>query len=374
MAPVSGFDPLFAALEQQFPNVVSLSIPDQVPQQQKRSFCRRLAGKMLGHRSVVVTPTGIAPSPWVGKRQEWAGLQILDHARNNPGAWIILSVGENQYGYVLSTAPVELRKNLVFVAHQPPAWYRLNWRDFRVFDHVGAVVCLSSNQADFFESVCECRVIRLHHGVCHHYFQPAGGDFTATNPPRLLFVGLWLRDFAVLEASMAELWRRCPELRLDCVVPNHGRNDPAVFRLARDARVHWHESLPPESLRALYQQALLLFLPLIDATANNAIVEAVACGLPVVTSDVGGVSEYLPAGGGTLCPAGDSGAHVSAVIDWLENPVRRFEAAKVLRVHAVERLDWNCIAVEFHDCLARLQELHVIEPESSRHSRSRPVS
>jgi glycosyltransferase involved in cell wall biosynthesis len=37
----------------------------------------------------------------------------------------------------------------------------------------------------------------------------------------------------------------------------------------------------------LYQHASLLFLPLIEATANNAVVESFACGLAVISSAIG---------------------------------------------------------------------------------------
>ena len=37
----------------------------------------------------------------------------------------------------------------------------------------------------------------------------------------------------------------------------------------------------------------LLFMPLKDATANNAVLEGIACGLPVLTTDLVSTREYL---------------------------------------------------------------------------------
>jgi glycosyltransferase involved in cell wall biosynthesis len=45
-------------------------------------------------------------------------------------------------------------------------------------------------------------------------------------------------------------------------------------------------------LLSLYNDSRLLFLPLIDATANNSLLEAAACGVPIITSNLPSVKEY----------------------------------------------------------------------------------
>jgi phosphatidylinositol alpha-mannosyltransferase len=60
------------------------------------------------------------------------------------------------------------------------------------------------------------------------------------------------------------------------------------------------------------------------AVANNALLEQMACGLPVVATDVGAVREYLGDEAGLLFPPGDAGALAAGVLRLLEDgPARR---------------------------------------------------
>ncbi len=74
-----------------------------------------------------------------------------------------------------------------------------------------------------------------------------------------------------------------------------------------------------DALRNLYQSASLAIFSFRDATANNALLEAMACGLPIVATDVGGVSEYTDDDSATLCRPGDPEDLANAVNGLLAN-------------------------------------------------------
>jgi glycosyltransferase involved in cell wall biosynthesis len=92
--------------------------------------------------------------------------------------------------------------------------------------------------------------------------------------------------------------------------------------------------LSDEQLLEEYRQAWVVLLPLIDATANNALLESMACSLPVVVSDVGGIRDYAGPECGALCPPRDVQAHAAATIELLLDSPRREAAGRAARARA----------------------------------------
>ena len=110
--------------------------------------------------------------------------------------------------------------------------------------------------------------------------------------------------------------------------------------------MRWHAGISAEDLRDLYARATLMFLPLADCVANNAIVEALSSGLQIVTSRIGTIHEYVPPDCGTLCPPDDPEDHARAILRWLEQD-RRNEARPGSRAFAQQHLNWSVIARQF---------------------------
>ena len=72
------------------------------------------------------------------------------------------------------------------------------------------------------------------------------------------------------------------------------------------ARVTYPSQIDDDQLRTLYQTADVGVFCLADSTANNAILEAMSCGVPIVATDVGGMKEYLGKDTGILCGPGNA--------------------------------------------------------------------
>jgi glycosyltransferase involved in cell wall biosynthesis len=80
-----------------------------------------------------------------------------------------------------------------------------------------------------------------------------------------------------------------------------------------------------------------------NATANNVILEAMACGQPVVAESVGGIPEYVDASCAILTAAGDADGLARALLELQGSPARRDALAAGARKRA-EMLDWKNVA------------------------------
>jgi glycosyltransferase involved in cell wall biosynthesis len=353
-AAKSGIDPLFSALEQRAAGgVQNFFVTQETGAGDRGRFSLQGRLRRLLASSGPGTPKIDSLSPFVAARHELMGAKVIRYAKRHPKSLILLSAGENQFGRNFVAADKAIRSRTVVCLHQPPSWLRLHWRDLSALAGLGAIICLSREQREYISGACPSPTILIRFGIDHDFFRPAERRNTERSS-HLLFVGNWLRDFETLVKAMRQVWNERPTVVLDCVIPHGYRSHPALLRLARDPRVRWHAGISSEALRDLYQQAALLFLPLIDAVANNSIVEALASGLPIVTTNVGGTADYIPEAAGQLCPPDDADAHARAVLGWLGDRARLDKASAAGREFAKDRLDWGRTAEKLGADLAKL--------------------
>lgn len=168
--------------------------------------------------------------------------------------------------------------------------------------------------------------------------------------PTVLYVGRLQRTsrckgVPVLLDAFAKVAAEVPDARL--VVVGDGDDVPALqaqaSALALDGRVEWRGAVHGEALVAAYQQSSVVALPsLTDAESfGMTLIEAMACGRPVVGSRVGGIPSVVRDGvDGVLVPPGDAGALAAALVDVLD-PARGEALGAAGRAAAVERWDWR---------------------------------
>lgn len=173
--------------------------------------------------------------------------------------------------------------------HQPVKWWEdLKFRP-RVLDNLKNTnfsICLSSNQSLFVKEYLETDNVRfIPHGVYTDFYLP---DFKKTRDHNnILVVGSWLRDFPLLIKVIEKCKTKYPNLYFSIVAES---NKSREFN--RLDNVKFYSNISNDSLIDLYNTCSFLFLPLLDSVANNALLEALSCGTPILISKIGGVLDY----------------------------------------------------------------------------------
>jgi len=153
--------------------------------------------------------------------------------------------------------------------------------------------------------------------------------------PRILFVGGQFDRKGgpdLLEAARSF----GDSIELDIVTSGEVGTIPA------GVRANIHRSLKPQSenLVTLYRNADIFALPSRGDCMPQAVIEAIACGLPVVATRVGAIPEMVSDGvNGYLVPARDPRALSSAIHALLKNPGRRHAMGHHSRVLAQQAYD-----------------------------------
>jgi glycosyltransferase involved in cell wall biosynthesis len=169
------------------------------------------------------------------------------------------------------------------------------------------------------------------HGIDTVFFHPVPRPEASI--VRCLTVGSYLRDWPLLH-GIARALSDEPAVVFDVV-----SSSAPEFHIP-SVSVHRHVS--DEALRELYQRADILLLPLSDATANNALLEGMASGLPVIASELPSIREYAGPGVGFFVTH-EIDAFVEAIRELVRDADVRNRLGHVARARA-EALSWRRIA------------------------------
>ncbi len=236
-----------------------------------------------------------------------------------------------------------------------------------LMQRLGGAVLLSSRDVPAFSAwLGPEKVIHIPHGIDIDAFRPA--KFIARKTARFLFIGMMLRDFEVAHRVVD----RCREDQIEAefviVIPPAGRS---FFTGCSNAKIL--SGITEPDLIALYRSCDALFLPLIDATANNALLEALACGVPVISTRVGGVPDYVDDSCGWLLPPGNCDAALECVRAIAKDREPALSKRQPARRKA-EGFAWQTIAAEMRAAYARLRRTGHLAPRETIADERNPVT
>jgi glycosyltransferase involved in cell wall biosynthesis len=187
---------------------------------------------------------------------------------------------------------------------------------------------------------------------------PNGVDTTRFTPPVnssrddvILYVGTLIerKGLEYLLSAMSAVFESFSSYRLALV--GEGPQESKLKQLAEDLgvakRVSFLGFQPPERVRMWMQRAKVLVLPSLEEGMGVVLLEALACGTPVVGSQVDGIQEVITPDVGLLVPPADSAALSKAIQSILSNTQRWTDMSQHARERAVTHYDWDYVADQF---------------------------
>ena len=237
----------------------------------------------------------------------------------------------------------ELHRPFTFTAHGYDV-YRRPPEDFAERAGAAAAVVTVSRanarhiERNFGVSAADLSVIPC--GIDTERFRPAPGPKPA--PPRILCVArlVPVKNHELLLRACSLLKERGREFRCVLVGDGTGRRDLETLRaeLRLEGHVAMEGALTQAGVLEHWREAAIGTLTSVSEGMPVALMEAAACGVPVVATDVGGVAELVDHGRtGFLVPSGDVAALAAALESLLAEPETAREMGRAARSRAEER-------------------------------------
>ena len=251
--------------------------------------------------------------------------------------------------WLLGRVPRARRKNkLIATFHEPDS--ALDWLKIdKIVSNLDAVILVSESQRVYFEKLLPPdRIFVAPHGIDSSFFKPAE-EFS--NELVGITVGSHHRDPGSLSRALDRIYKEFPTFRLKAVGAQlEGGENPAL----KDERVEYYSGISDEELRTMYQTAGVGIFSLNQATANNAILEAMACGIPVVATDIGGVREMV-GDAGVLTRYWDSDSLADGVLQVLRDRALAARLGRAARERVLQ-FRYDLVAEHMRQIYARVLE------------------
>lgn len=237
---------------------------------------------------------------------------------------------------------------------------------------VGHYIALSRHQRDYLQEaigVPEHRLSHIYNGVDTGHFAPATGETRSPLPPgfvdaQSLVIGGVMRMQAVkapldLVEAFVLLRERMPETfpRLRLVLVGDGpllesaRSALEQAGVAEQAWVAGARNDVADCMRAMD----VFVLPSLAEGVCNTVLEAMASGLPVIATDVGGNPDLVePGKSGTLIPAGQPPDLADAIAAYAEDPQRRAREGAGARARAEQAFSMEAMVAGYLDVYDRV--------------------
>ncbi len=262
-------------------------------------------------------------------------------------------------------AKLAARYNVPFIITEQASWIpwmdnypnvqrQAVWAASRCSFHVAVSSFTRKTIAHFTGDTEKLRVVP--NGVGKDDFRPLENG-ERMNPNQILYVGLTrhVKGIDILLKAMQQVVKEKPEIKLVMVGGGFYRNYKAqeneLHRLASSLglskNIEFAGMKAPSEVAKYMRESSLLVLPSRTETFGSVLIEALACGTPVLATRCGGPEDIVNDSVGRLVAKEDPKALAEAIVE-MTNHRDNFNSAK-LREYALDKFSWEQIAHQMTD-------------------------
>ena len=241
-------------------------------------------------------------------------------------------------------------------------WHRFLHMQTQVTRQLPYITTVSENSRRDIASafgICEKRIEVVLNGIDSEIFQPMPA--VAREPYHLITTASAdqpLKGTQHLIPAVADLAARYPDLKLTFIgAPKPGgKTEQLIQSFQLDERIEFHHGLSFDEIKQLYAKASVAVVPSEYEGFGFPAGEAMACAVPLVSTDGGALPEVV-GDAGVIVPSKNPQALAKAIGDLFENPAERARLSEAGRRRMVEHFSWARTAQEFtqhyHQVIAR---------------------
>jgi glycosyltransferase involved in cell wall biosynthesis len=238
-------------------------------------------------------------------------------------------------------------------------WYNFLGMQRKVARQLAHIVTVSEcSRRDIAQAfaIDPARITVVHNGIDTETFRPEPG--IARNAWQLITTASAdqpLKGTQHLLPAFAALCERYPRLQLTFVGKPKpgGPTEQLIERLRLGDRIQFLHGLSPDEFRHLYAASAIAVVPSEYEGFGLPAGEAMACGVPVVSTDGGALPEVV-GDAGLIVPARNPAALEQGIARLLDNEVLRADLAARGRQRVLERFSWARAADAFVDVYRRI--------------------
>lgn len=221
-----------------------------------------------------------------------------------------------------------------------------------IWRNAGRVIALSEGLKKIASlSAPELEMGVIHNGIDSNVFYPEGvARKRANNQIKLICVSRLLerKGIQYLLQALADIRKENISLEIVGEGSFEANLKAMTLELELTQRVHFAGYCPRQELYKLYNQSDIFVLPSLTESFGLVFAEAMACGLPIIGTRVGGIPEIvLDNDNGILVPPHNVEALKEAILSLADDPALRKKIGRQNVQRIRKKFSWKIIATEY---------------------------